>query len=116
VVLVDWPVTQASLARKKPGDPRVAERFEILVGGIELCNGFGELVDPVEQRSRFESDQRARAAAGKRVYPIDEKFLAAIEEGIAPSAGNALGLDRLIALAIGAREIGDVLAFPEGWL
>lgn len=116
VVLVDWPASQASLARKKPGDPRVAERFELMVGGVELCNGFGELVDPREQRARFEADQAERRARGLPVYPIDERFLEALEEGMPESAGNALGLDRLIALATGATEIGDVMTFPEGWL
>ncbi len=116
VVLVDYPVTQASLARKRDADPRLAERFEVFVGGIELCNGFGELVDPVEQRARFAVDQKARAARGVEVYPIDERFLDALDEGVPPSAGNALGVDRLVALALGAAEIGDVLAFPEAWL
>ncbi len=116
VVLVDYPVTQASLARKKVDDPRLAERFELFVAGVELCNGFGELVDPTEQRRRFEADQLLRSAAGKPVYPIDEAFLAALEEGMPPSAGNALGVDRLVALATGAAEIGDVQTFPEGWL
>ena len=114
VVLVDWPASQASLARKKPSDPRVAERFEIMIGGVELCNGFHELVDPREQRARFEHDQRERAARGLPVYPIDEKFVRALEEGMPPSSGNALGLDRLIALALGAPTIGDVMTFPEG--
>lgn len=116
VVLVDWPASQASLARKKPGDPRVAERFEIVVGGVELCNGFGELVDPIEHRRRFASDRRARAESNKRVLPIDEKFLAALDEGMPPSAGNALGLDRLIMIAVGARSLRDVIAFSEGEL
>lgn len=116
VNLVDWPIAQASLARKKPGDPRVAERFELMVGGIELCNGFGELVDPHEQRARFAADQRERAARGLPVYPIDERFVAALDEGMPPSAGNALGLDRLFACALGASTIGDVLTFPEGFL
>jgi lysyl-tRNA synthetase class 2 len=110
VFLVDYPATQASLARKKPGDPRVAERFELYVAGVELCNGFGELVDPVEQRARLDADQRARAARGMPVYPIDERFLEALAR-VPPSAGNALGLDRLVALACGTRDIADVLAF-----
>lgn len=116
VALVDWPIAQASLARRKPGDPRVAERFELMVGGVELCNGFGELVDPDEQRARFAADQRERAARGLPVYPIDERFVAALDEGMPPSAGNALGLDRLFACALGATSIGDVITFPEGWL
>jgi lysyl-tRNA synthetase class 2 len=116
VVLVDWPASQASLARKRLDDPRVAERFEIVVGGVELCNGFGELVDAAEQRARFAEDQRARAARGLPVYPIDERFVASLDEGLPESAGNALGLDRLVALSLGEGRIGDVLAFPEDWL
>ncbi|MBI2389625.1 MAG: EF-P lysine aminoacylase GenX [Deltaproteobacteria bacterium] len=116
VALVDWPTAQASLARKKPGDPRVAERFELMAGGVELCNGFGELVDPREQRARFQADQEERRRRGLPVYPIDERFVAALEEGVPPSAGNALGLDRLITLALGASTIGDVISFPAEWL
>lgn len=116
VFLTEYPISQASLARAKPGDPRVAERFELYVGGIELCNGFGELTDAKEQRARFERDQKTRADIGKEVYPIDQRFLAALEEGLPPSAGNALGLDRLIALVTGEAEIGRVMPFPSDWL
>jgi elongation factor P--(R)-beta-lysine ligase len=108
--LVDYPASQASLARKKPGDPRLAERFELYVAGLELCNGFGELVDPVEQRARLERDQAARRARGLPIYPIDERFLEALAR-VPPSGGNALGLDRLAALACGTTEIADVMAF-----
>jgi lysyl-tRNA synthetase class 2 len=110
VMLTDYPVTQASLAQKKPGDPRVAERFECYVAGVELCNGFGELTDPVEQRARFEKDQDARRARGLAVYPIDEKLLAALAT-MPPSGGNAMGLDRLVALACGTTDIARVIAF-----
>jgi lysyl-tRNA synthetase class 2 len=113
VFLTEYPATQASLARKKPTDPRVAERFELYLAGLELCNGFGELTDPVEQRARFEADREARAARGLPVYPIDARFLEALEAGLPPCAGNALGLDRLVALACGTRRIGDVMAFPD---
>jgi lysyl-tRNA synthetase class 2 len=116
VFLTDFPISQASLARAKPGDPRVCERFELYVGGVELCNGFGELTDPREQRRRLLADQAARAQAGKPVYPIDERFLAALEEGMPPSAGNALGVDRLVALALGEPAIARVMAFPTGHL
>lgn len=116
VFLVDYPAPFASLARLKPGDARVCERFELYAGGVELCNGFGELTDPREQRARFERDQRERAQAGKPVYPIDERFLAALEEGMPPAAGNALGVDRLLALCLGAEEIAAVQAFPAPWL
>src|SRR3984957_9956634 len=80
VFLVDYPASQASLARKRPDDPRVAERFELYVGGIELCNGFGELVDPVEQRARLERDRAERSARGLPVYPIDERFIEALKK------------------------------------
>nr|WP_153820508.1 EF-P lysine aminoacylase EpmA [Polyangium spumosum] len=111
-----FPAPFASLARLCPDDPRVAERFELYVGSVEVCNGFGELTDPVEQRARFERDQAQRRAEGKSVYPIDERFVAALAEGLPPAAGNALGVDRLVALGIGARAIGDVTAFPYTWL
>jgi lysyl-tRNA synthetase class 2 len=111
VWLVDYPATQASLARRKPGDPRLAERFELYVAGVELCNGFGELVDAAEQRARLEHDQEERRARGLPVYPIDERFLDAVAR-MPPSGGNALGLDRLVALAHGTTAIGEFLAFP----
>jgi lysyl-tRNA synthetase class 2 len=114
VFLVDYPIEHASLARAKPSDRRVCERFELYLGGIELCNGFGELTDPDEQRRRFLRDQDARAAAGKPIYPIDERFLAALAEGMPPSAGNALGIDRIVALCLGVPEIAGVMPFPAG--
>jgi elongation factor P--(R)-beta-lysine ligase len=116
VFLVGYPATQASLARISPADPRVCERFELYVGGVELCNGFGELTDPDEQRRRLERDRAERARLGKPVYPIDERFLAALSEGMPRSAGNALGVDRLLALCLGERTIGDVMGFPRPWL
>ncbi|MBI5533693.1 MAG: EF-P lysine aminoacylase GenX [Deltaproteobacteria bacterium] len=116
VFLVDYPAQQASLARLKPGDPRFCERFELCVGGHELCNGFGELVDPTEQKSRLERDTERRRKAGMPMYPIDAAFLESMIDGIPPSGGNALGLDRLIALTLGLSGIGSVLAFSEPWL
>jgi lysyl-tRNA synthetase class 2 len=110
--LVDYPAEMASLARKKPADARFAERFELYAHGLELCNGFGELIDPIEQRARFEADQAARRARGLPVYPIDEAFMAALLR-MPPSGGNALGLDRLVALACGTKRIGDVIAFTH---
>jgi lysyl-tRNA synthetase class 2 len=110
VVLADYPASQASLARRKPGDPQVAERFEVYVAGVELCNGFGELTDVTEQRARFEHDRAVRRSRGLAVYPIDEKLLEALAR-MPPSGGNALGLDRLVALVCGTTEIADVLAF-----
>ncbi|HJL16172.1 MAG TPA: EF-P lysine aminoacylase EpmA [Sandaracinaceae bacterium LLY-WYZ-13_1] len=116
VLVTHWPASMASLARLHPLDPRWADRVEAYVDGVELSNGFGELVDPVEQRARLERDREARAAAGREAYPVDERFLAALEEGLPPSAGNALGVDRLVMLVGGAAHIEDVLAFPQSRL
>ncbi len=111
VFVVDYPAPMASLARKNPSDPRFCERFELYVAGVELCNGFGELTDPREQRARFEADRAEREKRGLPVYPIDEKLMAALERGLPPSGGNALGVDRLVALACGTTDIRRVLAF-----
>jgi len=107
-VLFEYPAPEAALARAKPSDPRVAERFEIYACGVELANGFGELTDPREQRRRFMAamDEKARRY-GER-YPLDEDFLAAV--GAMPEAsGVALGFDRLVMLAGGALRIDQVL-------
>jgi lysyl-tRNA synthetase class 2 len=112
IFLTEYPATHASLARRKPGDPRVAERFELYLAGVELCNGFGELTDPVEQRARFEHDQAERRARELPVYPIDERFLEALAR-MPPAGGNALGVDRLVALACGTTEIARVMAFAD---
>lgn len=111
VVLTRYPTQFASLARRCDDDPRYAERFEIYVAGVELCNGFGELTSEPEQRARFLADQAERTARGLPVYPIDERFLAALASGIPDCAGNAVGFDRLSALACGTTEIADLLAF-----
>jgi lysyl-tRNA synthetase class 2 len=106
----DWPAPLGALARPHPSDPRLVERFELYAGGLELANAFGELTDPIEQRRRFEEEAAIRAARGKAVYPIDEALLAALPQ-MPPTAGIALGLDRLIMLATGARDISEVQAF-----
>jgi elongation factor P--(R)-beta-lysine ligase len=108
----DFPASQAALARIRPGSPPVAERFEVYAGGLELANGFHELADAAEQRRRFEADRERRAALGLPVPPLDELFLAALEAGLPDCAGVALGVDRLVMLAVGASSIDEVLAFP----
>lgn len=113
VFLCDYPAKQASLARRKPDDPRYAERFELYVAGVELCNGFGELTDPAEQEARFLRDQEERKARGLPVYPIDTRFLDALRAGLPECGGNAIGLDRVIALACGTTEIADVMSFTD---
>ena len=110
--VLDFPASQAALARIRPGDPPVAERFEVYVEGIELANGFHELDDNTEQRRRFEHDLEQRRAAGLPTPPIDEHLLAALGHGLGDCAGVALGVDRLLMLQVGARHIDEVLAFP----
>lgn len=111
VFLYDYPASQASLAQRKPSDPEVCERFELYLGDLELCNGFGELCDPVEQRRRFEGDKLARKQRGLPVYPIDERFLDALTTGMPASSGNALGIDRLFAAVAGVDTLRDAMAF-----
>jgi lysyl-tRNA synthetase class 2 len=116
VFLHDYPASQASLARRLPRDPELCERFELYFGDIELCNGFGELTDPDEQRARLEADRARRAREGKPVYPIDERFLNALAEGMPPAAGNALGFDRLVAICAGVDALIDVMSFADSEL
>ncbi len=113
IVLEEFPITEAAMARPCAHDPSVAERFEVYAGGVELCNGFGELTDPREQLARFEIELERRKRASAPLHPIDQRFLAALREGLPPSGGNALGFDRLVALALSAPRIADVMAFPN---
>jgi lysyl-tRNA synthetase class 2 len=111
-ILYDYPISMAALARPKPEDPRLAERFELYLCGVELANAFGELTDAAEQRRRFARDRAAKEARYGFSYPVDEDFLAALEHGMPASAGIALGFDRLVMLAAGAGRIEDVLWAP----
>jgi lysyl-tRNA synthetase class 2 len=109
--LTEYPVHEAALARPKPSDPRVAERFELFACGVELANGFGELTDPVEQRARLEAEmERKEKLYGER-YPIDEDFLCALGR-MPPASGCALGFDRLVMLAARASRIDQVIWTP----
>lgn len=105
-----WPGSMASLA--KLHEDGTADRFEAFYQGVELCNGFGELTDPDEQRARFEADRSRRRELDRPVYPIDERFLEALQSGMPESGGNALGVDRLMMLLVGASAIQDVMPFP----
>jgi lysyl-tRNA synthetase class 2 len=109
--LTRYPASMASLAQLCPDDWSVAERFEAYVDGVELCNGFGELTDAAEQRRRCEADLATRWRVGKALYPIDELFLGALEHGLPPASGNALGVDRLVMLLAGVKNIAQVVAF-----
>ena len=111
VILSDYPTSEAALARPKPDDPRVAERFELYACGVELANAFGELTDPAEQRRRFEAEMDEKARVYGERYPIDEDFLAALAQ-MPPASGAALGFDRLVMLAAGAGRIEQVIWTP----
>jgi lysyl-tRNA synthetase class 2 len=110
VVLLDYPASLASLARLKPEDPQVAERFEVYAGGLELANGFSELTDPEEQRKRFNDENEKRRIQDLPIYPIPEDFLASMVN-LAPCSGVALGVDRLIMLLTDALSIEQVVTF-----
>lgn len=113
VILADYPARLAALSRIKPDNPDYAERFELYVGGLELANGFSELNDPQEQRLRFEEANLARQQMGKPVLPLPEIFLSELSN-MPPSAGIALGIDRLVMLTAGVERIDQVVAFtPE---
>lgn len=110
-VVYDFPASQCSLARIRPGNPPLAERFEVYLGRQELANGYHELNDAAEQRARFEHDNARRAARGQPELPLDENLLAVLD-ALPDCAGVALGVDRLLMHLLGTHDVRDVLAFP----
>lgn len=113
VFLYDYPAEAGALARLKKEDPRIAERFELYIAGLELCNAFSELTDAKEQRRRFELELNLRGKAGRRIYPLPENFLSVLDQ-MPEACGNALGVDRLTMLFCDTKRIDDVVAFtPE---
>jgi lysyl-tRNA synthetase class 2 len=108
----DWPAPLGALARRKPDDPRLVERFELYANGLELANAFGELTDADEQRARFVAESTERARLGKTIYALDEQLLATLSH-MRPTSGVALGMDRLVMLVLGAAEIREVVAFAD---
>lgn len=111
-ILYDYPAMQSALARVRPGNPPVAERFELYVDGIEVANGYHELLDPAVLRKRNRENNAARAAEGKYALPEESRLLAAIDHGLPPCSGCALGFDRLVMVATGAKSIQEVMPFP----
>jgi lysyl-tRNA synthetase class 2 len=111
-IVFDYPSSQAALAVIRPGDVPVAERFELFVDGIELANGYHELTDAAALRARIAAANQARAAAGKPALPARSRLLCAMDHGLPPCAGVALGFDRLTMVALGATSLSEVLAFP----
>ncbi len=112
LLLYDYPASQCALARVRPEDPPVAERFELYLGSLEIANGYHELREAAEQRERFRRDLALRHARGGVRPPVDDRFLAALEAGLPPCAGVALGVDRLLMAMLGSERIADVLAVP----
>lgn len=111
-VVHDFPACQAALARRKPGQPQWAERFEVFAGDLELANGYRELTDPAEQRRRFETDNRRRSLLGRSPMPVDRHLIAALEAGVPECSGVALGVDRLMMIKQSAADIADTGFFP----
>ena len=107
----DFPARQAALAQVRPGEPPLAERFELFWRGIELANGFHELADAAEQQRRFQADQQARREAGQVVPPYDVHLIDALAAGIPDTSGVALGLDRVLMLKLGLPDLAQTLAF-----
>lgn len=112
-IVYEYPARMAALSKRCDHDPRYAERFEVYIAGMELCNAFTELNDPEEQRHRLEAEREERRKMGKDDYPVDQNFLRALEFGMPPSGGIALGVDRLVMLLTGVTDIRDVLSFPH---
>lgn len=115
-IIYDYPVRLAALSRKKEDDPRYAERFEFYIEGLELGDAYSELTDPKEQLQRFKEETRERKRLGKVDHPIDMDFIEALKEGMPPSGGIAVGVDRLIMLFADVANIADTLFFPRNEL
>ncbi len=109
IFIYDYPAQMTSLSRLCEHDNRYAERVECYIGGLELCNGFGELTDAEEQKKRLEGDRKLREKLGKEIWPIDEDFISALRSGIGTASGVAMGVDRMVVLFTGAKDISEVM-------
>jgi lysyl-tRNA synthetase class 2 len=112
-IVFDYPVSMSPLAKNKPGEERVAERFQAFAGGLEFANAYTELNDPIEQRERFEEQLRERGGEEEERWTIDEDFLTALEYGMPPTGGLGVGIDRLVMVLTGQQSIREVILFPQ---
>jgi len=112
-IIYDYPVSMSPLAKTKPGEERVAERFQAIAGGLEIANAYSELNDPIEQRERFEEQQKERVGVDEERWTIDEDYLLALEYGMPPAGGLGVGIDRLVMVLTNQPSIREVILFPQ---
>ena len=111
--LYDYPLEVSPLAKKKPDEPNVVERFEFFIGGLEMGNAFSEINDPIDQRERFLASSQALEAGDEEAHPLDEEYVTALRYGMPPTGGFGIGIERLTFLLAGKESLREVILFPH---